>query len=111
MKMAIRCLFAITVLLVGCRNKPEQNVQSQTQPISRQDTVMMQPENGQDTLGIYIDKYRRVLRDESLYQSPVAGVGFPDMDSMVLGEVYHKQLPALSLPYYCIDDHCLMSEY
>ncbi|MBQ7822840.1 MAG: hypothetical protein IJ338_01470 [Bacteroidaceae bacterium] len=110
MKMAIRCLFAITVLLVSCRNKPEQNVQSQMQPISRQDTIM-QPENGQDTLGIYIDKYRRVLRDESLYQSPVAGVGFPDMDSMVLGEVYHKQLLALSLPYYCIDDHCLMSEY
>lgn len=73
------------------------------QPISRQDTIM-QPENGQDTLGIYIDKYRRVLRDESLYQSPVAGVGFPDMDSMVLGEVYHKQLPALSLPYYCSSD-------
>ena len=90
------------VLLVSCRNKPVQET-GKGNVLSLKDSAIVVPMK--DSVNLLAWEKCQTLESELLYQSPVKGVGFPDMDSMVLGEVYHKQLPALDLPFFCIGSY------
>ena len=101
MKMAILCLLAIMILTIfttSCRNSTKPSSPAAVEP----DSITLSgpvKQEADSVRNIYRDKAKHILLDESMYRSPVPGVGFPDMDSMVLGEEYHKKLAALNLPY------------
>ena len=88
----------LTIFTTSCRNSTKPSSPVAVEPDS---STLSGPVKQETDIvrNIYRDKAKRILLDESMYRSPVPGVGFPDMDSMVLGEEYHKKLPALNLPY------------
>ena len=101
MKKTIPGIIAIMILTIfttSCRNSTKPSSPAAVGPDSS--TLSGPVKQEADIVrNIYRDKTKRILLDESMYRSPVPGVGFPDMDSMVLGEDYHKKLAALNLPY------------
>ena len=74
----------LTIFTTSCRNSTKPSSPAAVEPDSSTLSGPVKQE-ANSVKNIYRDKTKRILLDESMYRSPVPGVGFPDMDSMVLG--------------------------